>query len=183
MDMKPKTYDIRTSEKTFFSLDIFFINIDTLVQSLDKLVETRIFKDFECCLSSTSATPFHHLLLSDVLEKISRSSCEPLYVRNTSHRKQESFLYEHPLHWIYLPTRKTHNRALLFCSTPSSTVAILKRKPFSEHAHARLLPRLSSWSVLLPSDTHRKPNTSITAALLPFFTYLLIPPRTWTVSH
>jgi hypothetical protein len=31
-------------------------------------------------------------------------------------------------------------------------------KPASEHAHARLLPRLSwSWTVLLPSDTHRKP--------------------------
>jgi hypothetical protein len=37
-------------------------------------------------------------------------------------------------------------------------------KPASEHAHTRLLLRLSwSWTVLLPRDTHRKPNTSITA--------------------
>jgi hypothetical protein len=31
--------------------------------------------------------------------------------------------------------------------------------------------------VLLPSDTHRKPITSITAVLLPFVTYLLTLPR------
>jgi hypothetical protein len=42
-------------------------------------------------------------------------------------------------------------------------------------AHARLLPSLSwSWTVLLPSDTH-KHITSITAVLLPFVTYLLTP--------
>jgi hypothetical protein len=40
--------------------------------------------------------------------------------------------------------------------------------------HARLLPRLSrSWTLLLPSDTHRNSITSITAVLLPFVTYLL----------
>jgi hypothetical protein len=30
-----------------------------------------------------------------------------------------------------------------------------------------------NWTVLLPSDTHRKPIMSITAILLPFVTYLL----------
>jgi hypothetical protein len=51
-------------------------------------------------------------------------------------------------------------------------------KPASEHAHARLLPILSSsWTVLLPSDTREKPITSITAVLLPFVTYLLTFPR------
>jgi hypothetical protein len=43
-------------------------------------------------------------------------SYEPLYATNTSHRKQETFLYEYPLHWALLPTKKTHNRTLLFCS-------------------------------------------------------------------
>jgi hypothetical protein len=39
-------------------------------------------------------------------------------------------------------------------------------------------PRLSwSWTVLLPSDTYRKPITSITAVLLPFVTYLLTIPH------
>jgi hypothetical protein len=31
----------------------------------------------------------------------------------TSHRKQETFLYWYPLHWVLLPT-ETHNRTLLF---------------------------------------------------------------------
>jgi hypothetical protein len=35
-----------------------------------------------------------------------------------------------------------------------------------------------SRTVLLPSDTHRKPTTSITAVLFPFMTYLLTLPRT-----
>jgi hypothetical protein len=49
-------------------------------------------------------------------------------------------------------------------------------KPASEHAHARLLPRLSlNWTVLLSSDPHR--ITSITAVLLPFVAYLLSLPR------
>jgi hypothetical protein len=42
-------------------------------------------------------------------------------------------------------------------------------KPASEHEHEHLLSRLSwSWTVLLPSDTHRKPITSVTVVLLPF---------------
>jgi hypothetical protein len=48
-------------------------------------------------------------------------------------------------------------------------------KPASEHVLERLLPRLSwRWAVLIPTDTHRKPITSITALLLPFMSYLLI---------
>jgi hypothetical protein len=70
----------------------------------------------------------------------------------------------------------------ILCSSvvhPSSTCAIFTTEKAFEHGHARLLPRLSwSWTVLLPSDTHRKPITSITAVLLPFVTYLLILPRT-----
>jgi hypothetical protein len=47
-------------------------------------------------------------------------------------------------------------------------------KPASDHAHARLLPRLSwSWTVLLPSDTLTNPVKSIRAVLLAFMTYLL----------
>jgi hypothetical protein len=37
--------------------------------------------------------------------------------------------------------------------------------------------------VLLPSDTHRKPITSITAVLLPFVTHLLTLPRIWVTEH
>jgi hypothetical protein len=48
-----------------------------------------------------------------------------LYATNTSHRKQETFLYEYPLHWVLLPIKEAHNRTLFFDSTASSTVAIL----------------------------------------------------------
>jgi hypothetical protein len=59
----------------------------------------------------------HHLPLSNILERISRPSYEPLYATNISHRKQEIFLYEYPLHWVLLPTeKKTHNRTMQFCS-------------------------------------------------------------------
>jgi hypothetical protein len=68
-------------------------------------------------------------------------------------------------------TSRTHIRTLLFGSRPFWPI-----KPASEYGCASLLPRLSwSWTVLLPSDTHRKPITSITSVLLPFVTYLLTP--------
>jgi hypothetical protein len=47
----------------------------------------------------------------------------------------------------------------------------LRLQPVTIFAFSRGLSR--SWTVLLPSDTHRKPITSITAVLLPFVTYLL----------
>jgi hypothetical protein len=84
--------------------------------------------------------------------------------------QKQIFLYEYPLHW-------TRQRcSLLVHSRAQSPFWLLK--PASEHADARLLPRLSwSWTVLLPSDTHRKPITSITVVLLQFVTYLLTLPR------
>jgi hypothetical protein len=36
-------------------------------------------------------------------------------VTDTSHHKEETFLYEYPLHWVILPT-KTQKRMLLFGS-------------------------------------------------------------------
>jgi hypothetical protein len=113
-------------------------------------------------LSLESSATFQHL-------RISRPSCELLYATNTSHGKQETFIYECPLHWVLLPT-KTHNRPLLFGDTPQAQSPFWLLKPASEHVHAHLLPRLWwSWTVLLPSDTHRNPITSITAVLLPLW--------------
>jgi hypothetical protein len=77
-------------------------------------------------------------------------------------------------------SQKTHNKALLFGSTLFKhgryfdcwNQPLIMRK--------RLLRRLSwSWTVLLPSDTHKKSITSITAVLLPFVIYLLTLPRIW----
>jgi hypothetical protein len=83
------------------------------------------------------------------------------------------------LHRVLLPTRKAQQNAALQYNTHQARSPFWLLKTASEHAHAHLLPRLSwSWTVLLPSDKHRKPITSITAALLPFVTYLLTVPRT-----
>jgi hypothetical protein len=81
------------------------------------------------------------------------------------------------LHWALLPTKnRQQNAALLQYTQARSPFWLLT--PVSEHVHAHMLPRLSwSWTVLLPSDTHRKLTTSITAVLLPFFTHLLTLPR------
>jgi hypothetical protein len=75
--------------------------------------------------------------------------------------------------------QETHNRTLLFgCTLLKHGRQFWLLKPASEHGHARLLLRLSwSWTVLLPSDTHRKPITYNTTVLLPFVTYLLTLPR------
>jgi hypothetical protein len=84
-------------------------------------------------------------------------SCEPVYATNTSHRKQDTFLHEYPSHWVLLFTK---TRTTEHCSSvlyPQVRSPFWLLKPVSEHAHARLLPRLSwSWTVLLPSDTHRQ---------------------------
>jgi hypothetical protein len=74
--------------------------------------------------------------------------------------------------------KNAQQNAVLRLYTPQARSPFWLLKPASELAHARLLLRLPrSWTVLLPSDTHRKPITSITAAFLPFMPYLLFIPR------
>jgi hypothetical protein len=51
-------------------------------------------------------------------------SCEPLYPTNTSHRKQETFIYKKLLRLVLLPT-KMYNRTRSSVINSSSTVAIL----------------------------------------------------------
>jgi hypothetical protein len=35
----------------------------------------------------------------------------PLYATNNYHRKQETFLYEYPLHYVLLPTKNAQQNA------------------------------------------------------------------------
>jgi hypothetical protein len=108
----------------------------------------------------------------------SRPICEPLCATNTFHRKQEAFLYEYPFHWVLLFTKSAQQNAALRCICSQGLSPFWLLKPASEHAH--LLPRLSCrWTVLLPSDTHRKRITSITAVLRPLVTCLLTLLRTY----
>jgi hypothetical protein len=111
MDIKLKTSDIRTWEKHLF-LDISSINTDILVPSLYQCVETRNIELFWLL-----SRPLPHLRLNIfVIIETFATKPEKLYATNTSHRKQETFLYEYPSRCVILPT-KTHNKTLLFGST------------------------------------------------------------------
>jgi hypothetical protein len=81
--MKRKTCDIRT-----------FTNIDILDPSLSQCIETRSIEVFWLLSQPLPHLVGHHLELSKVLQRFSRPICELLYAINTSHRKQEIFLYD-----------------------------------------------------------------------------------------
>jgi hypothetical protein len=49
-------------------------------------------------VTATSEPPFQRLRHQRSVRRVRRPSCEPLYTRNTSHYKQETFRYEYPLH-------------------------------------------------------------------------------------
>jgi hypothetical protein len=79
-------------------------------------------------------------------------TCERLYATNTSHRKQEIFLYEYPLHWVTLLTKKKHKRTLLFGS-----ITLKQGRHFDYwNQPPKMRVCYLDWTVLLPSDIHRK---------------------------
>jgi hypothetical protein len=124
---------------------------------------------FDCCLSHV----YTSVSISSSSGKRLPASCEPLYATNTSHHKQEIFLYECPLHRVLLTTKDRTTELWSSVVHPQARWPFWLLKPASEHAHARLLPSLSwSWTVLVPSDT------SVRAVLLPYVTYLLPVPHT-----
>jgi hypothetical protein len=119
-------------------LDISSTNIDTLGSWLYQCIETRSIEVFRLL-----SQPLHHLVglhlrLSNVSERISRPNCEPLYATNTSHIKQETFLYEYPFHWVLLPT-KNAQQTLLFGST------ILKYCQYFDYWNQPLNVRMRVW--------------------------------------
>jgi hypothetical protein len=101
MNIKRKTYYILTWKKYLF-IDISSTNIDTLVSSLNQGVETDGVEVF--WLSQPRPQLRSILRHQRNVCHVSRPSSEPLYSTNTSHSKQEIFLYEYPLHWVLLPT-------------------------------------------------------------------------------
>jgi hypothetical protein len=120
IDIKRKTCDIRTWKKHWF-LDISTINIDALVPSLYHCVETRSIEVFWLL-----SQPLPHLRFNLFISETFATKAELLYASNTSHHKRETFLYEYPLHWVLLPTKKKHRAEV--CSSvvySSSTVTIL----------------------------------------------------------
>jgi hypothetical protein len=110
----------------------------------------------------------HHLRLSNILEKIFWLSCETLYTTNASHCKQGTFLYEYPLHWVLLLSPKK-------CTTKCCS-SVIQVSSTETSLWTWACTSTWSWTVLLPSFTHRKPIKSISAVLLPFVTYFLTVP-------
>jgi hypothetical protein len=162
MGIKSKTRDIRTWEKHLF-LDISFTNI-----ALPQYVETRSTEIFWL------SQPFPRLRFNLFVVRETFSTQMRTALRNklqTVNRKH--FFMNILCIKSFCLQKKTYNRTLLFGSTPPKARSpFWLSKPASEHAHERLLPRLSwSWTVLPPTDTHRKPVTSITSVLRPFVTY------------
>jgi hypothetical protein len=68
------------------------------------------WKSFVCCLSHFRTT----VSTSSSSAKRFPPRLNPLYTTNASHRKQETFLYEHPFHWVLLSTK---NRTTEPCSS------------------------------------------------------------------
>jgi hypothetical protein len=129
MDIKRKTCDIETWGKHLF-LGISSTNIDTLVPSLYQCVETRSIEVFWLLSQSLPHMVGHHLELSNLLERICRPSCEPLYATNTSYRKQETLLYEYPSNSALLHTIKsTTERSSSVVHTSSTDVILTTETP------------------------------------------------------
>jgi hypothetical protein len=111
IDINRKACDIGTWKKHLF-LDISSTNIGTCPIALP----VRRNPQHRSLLTVVSATSTP-LRLPNVLERISRPSCGPLYETNTSHRKYETLFMNIIYTESFCPQKKKDNRKLLFCST------------------------------------------------------------------
>jgi hypothetical protein len=102
-----------------------------------------------------------------------------LYTTNTSHHKQETFLYEYLLHQVLLPT-EPHNRMLIFDNK------LLKDGHHFDYWNQLLNVRMrisylcchaAGLRCYLVIHIQYKPITYITVVLLPFVTCLLTVPH------
>jgi hypothetical protein len=83
-------------------LNISSTNIDTLVSSLYHCFKTRSIEVFWLLSQPLSHLRFKFFVTSETFA----TKLEPLYATNTSHHKQETFIYEYPLQWALLPTEQ-----------------------------------------------------------------------------
>jgi hypothetical protein len=197
IDIKSKTCNIQTWEKHSFQ-DVFSTNIDTLVPSLYHVPRHPHQRSLLCCLNHFRTSSYYRILtmvynfqkyrvrklnISDTFVLPFQILC---YHRNICHPfvnifKRQTLLYEYPLHWVLLPTKKRTTERCHSVVYSQAWSPFWLRIQVSENVHAHLLPKLSrSWNMLLPSDTYRKPLTSITAVLHQFVTYLLTFLLNWS---
>jgi hypothetical protein len=163
MDIKCKAHDIQTCEKHLcVFLNLFSTNIDTHVPSLYQCVETHGMVVFWLLPQPLLHLVGHHLQLANI-EGISQPSCETFYTTNTSHHKQETYLYEYPCIELFC-SQKSLNRTLLFGS---------KLHKDSCHVDYWNQPLNLGMCICYLVIHIEKPIMSIKAVLLPFVTYLL----------
>jgi hypothetical protein len=107
IDIKRKICDIRTWEKHLF-LDISSTNIDKLGPSLYKCVETRSIEVLWLLSQQLPHLRFNLFVISETFATFLDQSSQPLYETYTSRISL----------WISFCLEETHNRTLLFGSTP-----------------------------------------------------------------
>jgi hypothetical protein len=172
MDMKHKTCYIRTCVETFISRHILHQHWYNCPIALPVLRNPQ-HRSFLTIVSATSALPLQPLFF---ISETSATFLDPAvnrYTRQTLPTVNRKHFFMNILCIESFSPQNTQKRTQLF------GITLLKQpSPFlllkSAYEYARLLPRLSwSWTLLLPSDRHRKSITSITAVLFPFVSYLL----------
>jgi hypothetical protein len=172
MDIKRKTRDIRTWKKHLF------LDISCTYPIALPVHRNPQHRSLLTVVSATSQSPFHHLRLRTSLREFLEPVVKSFMPQTLPISLWISFALSPFAH------KNVQQNAALRYYTLQTRSPFRLLKPAPEHSHARLLPRLSwSWAVLLPSDTHRKTITSITAVLLLFVTYLPTLPRITTLSN
>jgi hypothetical protein len=173
MYIKSKTCDIQNWEKTFISRHILHQHRYSRLIALPVRRNLQHRKSFDCCLrhfctSVSTSSPFREFL-DPVMNRFTRQTLP------TVNRKK---LFMNNLCIEYFGPQKSTTERCSSVVHPQARSSFWLLKQDSEHAHVYLWTRLSwNWTVLLPSDTYRKPVTSITAILLPSVTYFSTLPR------
>jgi hypothetical protein len=118
IDIKPEARDILTWKDHSF-LGISSTHIDTLFPSLYQRIE------ISSIVSATCALVGHRLQHSNVLERFSRTSCEPLYATGSSYcKKRKSFLKSNICIDFLCPQKRTTEPCSSVVQT-SSTAPVL----------------------------------------------------------
>jgi hypothetical protein len=176
MDIKSKICESRTWGENYLFLDISSTDNDTLVPSLYQCVETPNTEVFWLLSQPLPHFRFNLFLISKSLPRFSTKLWIALRDKHFPPQTGNISLWKSFALRPFAPKKRTTER----CSSivhPQARSPLWLLKPASEYEHARLLHRLSwSWTVLLPSDTHRKPIAFIIAVSLPFVAYLLTLP-------
>jgi hypothetical protein len=103
MDIKHKTCGIRTWENIYFSTypPATLVHLSHRFASAPKPAAQK-------CLSLPHLQ-FNLFVISETFS----TKVEPLYGTNTSHSKQETFLYAYPLHQVHLHTKNAQQNFVL----------------------------------------------------------------------